>query len=98
MLKYRKLYDRLMQEKIQIVEKLEQLRVLRQPQVDGRENSSFGKREEEATESLELEKRLAIEDQIKGLITSVEHALKKFEDGTYCLCDSTHLVFSCLRL
>ncbi|MFC1991625.1 TraR/DksA family transcriptional regulator [Chloroflexota bacterium] len=53
-----------------------------------REGSPFGKREEEATESLELEKRLALEKKVREHLTEVEHALQKFENGTYGLCDS----------
>jgi DnaK suppressor protein len=52
-----------------------------------REGSPFGKREEEATESLELEKRLALEKQVSEHLAEIEHALHKFEDGTYGLCD-----------
>jgi RNA polymerase-binding protein DksA len=52
-----------------------------------REGSPFGKREEEATETLELEKRLALENRIRQELAGVEHALKKFEEGTYGLCD-----------
>lgn len=52
-----------------------------------REGSPFGKREEEATESLEFEKRLALEKQLRDQLTDVEHALKKIEEGTYGLCD-----------
>lgn len=53
-----------------------------------REGSPFGKREEEATESFELEKRLAVEKQVRGHLAEVEHALEKFEKGTYGLCDN----------
>ncbi|MBA7610741.1 RNA polymerase-binding transcription factor DksA [subsurface metagenome] len=53
-----------------------------------REGSPFGKREEEATESFELEKRLALEKGIKDRLAEVEHALHKFENGTYGLCDA----------
>lgn len=52
-----------------------------------REGSPFGKREEEATESLEFEKRLALEKQLYEQMTEIEHALQKIEDGTYGLCD-----------
>ena len=52
-----------------------------------REGSPFGKREEEATESFELEKRIALEKRLKDLLAEVEHALHKFEEGTYGLCD-----------
>ena len=53
-----------------------------------REGSPFGKREEEATETLELEKRLTLENRIRQEMALVEHALGKFEKGTYGLCDN----------
>ena len=53
-----------------------------------REGSPFGKREEEATESAELEKRLALEQRVKAQLSDVEHALAKFEDGSYGICDN----------
>jgi RNA polymerase-binding protein DksA len=52
-----------------------------------REGSPFGKREEEATESFELEKRLALEKQVRANLAEVEHALGKLSKGTYGLCD-----------
>jgi RNA polymerase-binding protein DksA len=52
-----------------------------------REGSPFGKREEEATESFELEKRLALEKQVRANLAEVEHALDKLSKGTYGLCD-----------
>jgi len=52
-----------------------------------RQGGSFGKREEEATESFELERRLALEKRIKDQLAEVEHALHKFDNGTYGLCD-----------
>ena len=52
-----------------------------------REGSPFGKREEEATESSDLEKRLAMEKRIGGAMTEIEHALHKLDEGTYGKCD-----------
>ncbi|MBA7680982.1 RNA polymerase-binding transcription factor DksA [subsurface metagenome] len=69
-------------------EELEQLETNARPAEVRREGSPFSKREEEATESLELEKRLALEKQLSAHIAEVEHALNKFEEGTYGLCDS----------
>jgi len=86
--KYDKLRSQLENEKIRLTDELDLLKASVRPAEERREGSPFGKREEEATETLELEKRLAIEERIKGLIVSVEHALQKFEDGTYGLCDS----------
>ncbi|MBI2836247.1 MAG: TraR/DksA C4-type zinc finger protein [Chloroflexi bacterium] len=66
---------------------LEELKTKIQPAEVRREGSPFGKREEEATESFELEKRLALEKQIRANLVEIEHALEKFEKGTYGLCD-----------
>jgi DnaK suppressor protein len=54
---------------------------------DRREGSPFGKREEEATESMELEKRLALENRLQLMLTEVEKAIQKLDNGTYGLCD-----------
>ena len=67
---------------------LTQLETDAQPTEARREGSPFGKREEEATESSELEKRLALEKRIGGAIAEIEHALHKLDAGTYGLCDS----------
>ena len=67
---------------------LEQFIANARPSEERREGSPFGKREEEATESLELEKRLALEKRIREQLAEVEHALQKFQEGTYGLCDS----------
>ena len=88
MVKYRKLYERLIQEKALIADKLEQLKALRQPQVDGRERSSFGKREEEANETFELEKGLVLESKLGETLTEIERALEKHKKGTYGIGDN----------
>jgi DnaK suppressor protein len=69
-------------------EELEQLKATVRPADERREGSPFGKREEEATESFELEKRLTLEKRIREQLAEVEHALQKFEDGTYGKCDN----------
>jgi len=81
------LRSRLETEQKRLTEELEQLKANIRPADERREGSPFGKREEEATESLELEKRLALEKQIRGHLAEVEHTLRKFENGTYGLCD-----------
>lgn len=75
-------------EKKRLVGELEQLQDTSRPAEVRREGSPFGKREEEATESFELEKRLALQRQAAERLAEVEHALRKFEEGTYGLCDS----------
>lgn len=78
---------RLESERTRLLGELEQSKATATPTEERREGSPFGKREEEATETLELEKRLALERRIKEQLAKVEHALGKFEKGTYGLCD-----------
>jgi len=82
------LRSRLEREQKRLTEELEQSKAsVRHPADERREGSPFGKREEEATESFELEKRLALEKRIKDQLADIEHALHKFDEGTYGLCD-----------
>jgi len=83
-----KLRSRLQSEQKLLLGELTQLTADASDTEARREGSPFGKREEEATESFELEKRLALERQIKDQLVEVEHALLKLEKGTYGLCDS----------
>lgn len=64
-----------------------ELEQLKTPADERREGSPFGKREEEATETFELEKRLTLENRLKEQLAEVEHAIEKFDKGTYGLCD-----------
>ena len=82
------LRSRLEAERKRLAVELEQLQASASPKDERREGSPFGKREEEATEALELEKRLVLEKRINEQLADVEHALNKFEEGTYGLCDS----------
>ena len=88
MTEFAELYERLKREKAELLEKIEQLRVLGQPSAERREGSPFGKREEGADEASELEKRLALRQRLEESFKEVEHALEKYEAGTYGLCDS----------
>ena len=82
------LRSRLESERKRLTGELEQLESSVRPAEERREGSPFGKREEEAAESFELEKRITLEKRIRDQLAEVEHALHKFEDGTYGLCDS----------
>ena len=84
---YNMLRSRLEMEQKRLAEELEQMKISVRPANERREGSPFGKREEEATETLELEKRLALEQGMKEQLAKIEHALHKFEEGTYGLCD-----------
>jgi DnaK suppressor protein len=82
------LRTRLESEQKRLTEELEQLQTSASSADERREGSPFGKREEEATETLELEKRLVLENRIRQELAGIEHALHKFEEGTYGKCDS----------
>jgi DnaK suppressor protein len=82
-----KVRTRLEGDKKRLLGELEQLSVAGRPSEERREGSPFGKREEEATESLELERRLALERGIKEQLTAIEFALAKITAGTYGKCD-----------
>jgi len=97
-IEFTELYEKLKKEKAELLEKLEQLRALGQPSAERKEGSPFGKREEEADEASELEKRLALEERLGESLNEVEHALQKYEAGTYGLCDSCGQVIEQARL
>ena len=84
---FSELYEQLKKEQARLNRELGQLRGEMKSAGEGREGSPFGKREEEATEAFELEKSLALEKQAKDVLAEVEHALKKYEAGTYGVCD-----------
>ena len=86
--KHDSLRSRLESELKTLTGELDQLRSSSAPTEDRREGSPFGKREEEATESLELERRLALEKQILERLADVEAALGKFDEGSYGNCEN----------
>jgi DnaK suppressor protein len=86
--KYQGLRAQLESEHKRLTEELEKVQTSASTSEERREGSPFGKREEEATETLELEKRLALENRIRQELSGIEHALDKFEKGTYGLCDN----------
>ena len=86
--KFKKQREQLEVELKRLIDELAQLQTSASSSEERREGSPFGKREEEATETLELEKRLTLENRIRQEIAAVEHALDKIEKGTYGLCDN----------
>ena len=84
---YKKYRDLLESKRKRLLEELEELEDSSRSTEVRREGSPFGTREEEATESFELEKRVAVEKQVRDHLAEVEHALEKFEKGTYGVCD-----------
>ena len=75
-------------EQKRLTAEMEQLQAGVPTSEERREGSPFGKREEEATEALELEKRLVLENRIREELVRVERALQKFEEGSYGSCDN----------
>jgi DnaK suppressor protein len=68
-------------------EQLEALKATK-PQEDRREGSPFGKREEEATETADLENRLALEKRVLDQMAEVEYALSKITKGSFGKCEN----------
>ena len=81
------LFEQLKKERIRLQSELERLKAEERSADEQREGSPFGKREEGATEAFELEKRMALEKRLSDALAEVEHAIKKYESGTYDLCD-----------
>jgi RNA polymerase-binding transcription factor DksA len=69
-----------------LTDQIEQMRALRVSE-DRREGSPFGKREEEATETADLENGLAMEKKLLDQIAETEYALDKYTRGIYGLCE-----------
>jgi DnaK suppressor protein len=92
------LYERLKKEQMRLKSELQRLKVEEKSADDQREGSPFGKREEGATEAFELEKRMALERSLNDALAEVEHAIKKYEAGTYNLCDSCSQPIDLARL
>ena len=82
------LRSRLEGEQERLNHELQQLKASIRPADERREGSPFGKREEEATEAMELETRLEMERRLRDQIAAVDRALSKFRQGTYGLCDN----------
>jgi DnaK suppressor protein len=95
---YSELRKKLISEQKRLEVELEQLRTSASSSDERREGSPFGKREEEATETLELEKRLTMENRIRQELAGIEHALHKFEEGTYGKCDNCGKTIAKARL
>ena len=84
---FTELIERLKQEQVSLNNELRRLKAEEKSADEQREGSPFGKRDEGATEAFEWEKRLALERRLTDALAEVEHALKKYEAGTYGICD-----------
>ncbi len=80
------LKQRLEKEYKRLGEQLAEIRANRSSE-ERREGSPFGKREEEATETADLENMMAQEQRVIDQMADIETALKKFDAGTYGICE-----------
>ena len=80
-------HQRLKEERDRLIRQLDQVRASAPAVGEMKEGSPYGKKEEGASEAFELEKRLALEKRLMGTLAEIEHALRKFEKGTYGVCD-----------
>jgi DnaK suppressor protein len=84
---FTKFLQQLKAEKARLLQEMEQIQTSQQT-AERRAGGPFGKRGEEASQVLELEKRLDLEKRLKKALAEIDHALEKYEAGTYGLCDS----------
>lgn len=84
---FQALETRLKDEYRKLSEQLEALKATK-PQEDRREGSPFGKREEEATETADLENRLALEKRVLDQMAEVDYALGKLSKGAFGRCEN----------
>jgi DnaK suppressor protein len=66
---------------------LEELKTTACLEAERRERDPYGEEGELATEVVEVEKGLILEKRIRDQLAEVEHALHKFDQGTYSLCE-----------
>ncbi len=95
---FTELYKHLKQEQAQLNVELEQIAARFQPTSERREGSPFGKKEEEANGVFELERGVALRECLVNALSEVEHALEKYEAGTYGICDSCGQPIASARL
>jgi DnaK suppressor protein len=91
-------YSRLLKERERLKRELERFEVEIKPADERREGSPFGKREEEANEAMEFEKRIALEKQLTDSFNNIDQAIQKYEVGTYGICDQCSKPIEAARL
>jgi DnaK suppressor protein len=91
-------YSCLLKERERLKRELEGFEVEIKPADKRREGSPFGKREEEAAEAMEFEKRIALEKQLIDSLSNIDRAIQKYEVGTYGICDQCSKPIEAARL
>ncbi|MFH1087796.1 MAG: TraR/DksA C4-type zinc finger protein [Chloroflexota bacterium] len=83
-----RLNQRLCEEEARLAAELQRLEGTAGDAGERRSGSPFGKKEEEASQAFDMERRLALEKSLMGLLAEVRHALDKLQKGTYGRCDA----------
>ena len=97
---YETLRKRLLEVRIRLLHELEQLRVLNQSlgEANSGESGYSNHMADDASETFELEKNLALERSLQSHLEEIDYALQKFRKGTYGLCDDCGQPISIERL
>jgi DnaK suppressor protein len=74
-------------ERMHLTEQLAQLEAGKGTEEEKRESTPFGKRDQGATETLELEKRLTLEKRVRSQLAEIDRTMKRINDGTYGACE-----------
>ena len=85
-------------ERMHLIQQLAQLEAGKNTAEEKRESTPFGKRDQGATETLELEKRLTLGKRIGGQLVEIEHAMQKIRQGTFGSCERCGLPIDPARL
>ncbi|MCX8125976.1 MAG: TraR/DksA family transcriptional regulator [Dehalococcoidia bacterium] len=88
MVQYDKQRERLENDRSRLLSELAELEARAFTDEERRVGSPFGKREEEAAETFEMEKILVLKQRLKTALAEIERALDKMAAGTYGRCDS----------
>jgi len=94
---YKPIQQRLEKDRKRMSEQLDEIRAMRSSD-NRREGSPFGKREEEATETADLENMVAQEQCVMDQLAGIEAALKKFDAGTFGVCEKCGQPIEAVRL
>ena len=94
---YRQIQQRLEKDRKRLSEQLDEIRAMRSSD-NRREGSPFGKREEEATETADLENMMAQEQCVIDQLANIDIALKKIDLGTFGICEKCGQPIEVVRL
>lgn len=95
---YIELYERLKEEQARLNSELAHMGSGERLDDERYKGGSFGKREEEANEAVEFEKRLILEKRLTDSLVEVNRAIEKYEAGSYGICDRCGKAIESARL